>query len=391
MALEFHRTIIDRLPDPVLLLNEQGEVVGFNPAARVLIESEPELMTTLAPFVQAAAARVDIQPMRLNPDVPLILDGTRYAPWLMPTREEMALILLPDDAERGVRHQPIGSQPDVAFSSLLNAEMRQELHRVIDKLGAIGSGATGLRQEAQRMQQLLTTVDVMCTMLQHPQSVHGERLTLHELVLQALAQRRLSSSCLTQSGFTRTPGTRHFYGHTPWLLWTLDTLLAHMPLSMETGGRQLTLHLRHGDSSLVLSGGLRSPASPSSPLEASSAYNAFASMDFVDGKQRNELDASTRLALASRIVEYHGGYLNLDTDPSDATHPLRGFQLSMPLGRTPSTVLTATPGRWVPLGQAEMLARDLARLLPRRSANPPPALSDTERDMFVHLHAPTQN
>lgn len=388
MPLELHRSIINRLPDPVLLLSDEGAVVGFNPAARHLIESAPGLLDSLGPFIEAALDKVDIEPLRLAPELPLVLNGTRYAPWLMPTREDMALILLPDDTQPAIRHQGIGSQQDLAFSALLNAEMRQALRRATDKLIPLGAGSAELRVELERMQQLLTTIDVMCSLLQHPQSVHGERLTLHELVLQALAHRRLSSSCLTQSGFTRTPGTRHFYGHAPWLLWTLDTLLAFMPLAPGPGGRQLTLHLRHGDSSLVLSGGLRSATVPThAPREQAAS---FVTVDAIDGRQRGELDADTRLALATRIVDYHGGQLKLERDDSAPGHPLCGFQLSIPLGRMPPPVLTASPGRWVPLGQAEALARDLARLLPRRRTGLPP-LSDEERDMLAHLCEPPHN
>lgn len=390
MPLGIHRAIIDRLPDPVLILDEQGEVTGFNPAAGWLIEAAPDLMNTLAPLIQAALPQMNIQPLRLNPGSPLVLDGHHYAPWLMPTPEEIALILLPDDSGQGIRHQPIGTPQDVAFSTLLNSKLRQELRRVADKVSSFDAGATDLCLELQRTQQLLTTIDVMCSMLQHPQSVHGERLTLHELVLQALARRRFTSSCLTQSGVSRarTPGTRHFYGHALWLLWALDTLLALMPVTAESSGRQLALHLRHGDSFVVLSGELRAP--DKAPLNSAKQPADFVSVNAVDAKQRGELDADIRLALAEQIIEFHGGDLLVEKDDNAAAYPLCGFQLSMPLGRVPASVLTAAPGQWVPLSQAEALARDLAQLLPRRVSGRGP-LSQDEHDMLAHLCAPLQN
>lgn len=390
MPLEIHRAIIDRLPDPVLILDEQGEVTGFNPAARCLIEAAPDLMNTLTPFIQAAMPQMGIQPLRLNPGAPLVLDRHHYAPWLMPTREEIALILLPNDDGQGIRHQPIGTPQDVAFSTLLNAKLRQELRRVADQVSLFDSGSTDLGKELRRMQQLLSTIDVMCSMLQHPQSVHGERLTLHELVLQALARRGLASSCLTQSGVSRarTPGTRHFYGHARWLLWTLDTLLALMPVTAESSDHQLALHLRHGDSFVVLSGELRAPAQ--AHLNWAKHAARFVSADVVDAMQRSELDADMQLALATQVIEFHGGDLLFEKDGSEGAYLLCGFQLSMPLGRVPSSALTSAPGQWVPLSQAAALARDLAQLLPRRVSGRGP-LSQEEHDMLAHLYDPTQN
>lgn len=387
MPLELHRTIIDRLPAPVLLLNEQGEVVGFNPAARVLIESIPDLLDVLASCIRAAVARVDMEPLRLNPDPPLRLDGIRYTPWLMPALEEMALILLPEDVQQDIRHQAIGSKQDLAFSTLLNAEMLRTLRRVADQLRGPGAGSEEMLQELQHMQLLLTTIDVMCNLLQHPRSIYGERLNLQDLALQALAHRRLSS-CLKVTGQSGTPGTRQFYGHAPWLLWTLDTLLDLMSASEESAVRHLNLDLLHSDSALVLTGVSDLTFTPAA-AEANGPDD-FTRITTLNDRQRQVFDAGTRLALASRIVEYHGGQLKLERKCSDTARELHGFQLFMPLGRVPSPLLTATPGEWVPLSQAEALARDLARLLPRHRTGLD-SLSAEERDMLTHPCSHTCN
>lgn len=373
MTPRFNSILVERLSEAVVSLNAGGDIVNFNSAARPLLRYCFDILPQVRQELRATGGTPPLLPRPLPLTPRLSHQGQPLETWLCENGTGFILLFLP--AGNAVPHvaQNITTNSDLAFTSLIGAEIRHEIAALTEKMaaaeGKLPQEQKDFQQAAERLSRLLTVIDLLADTLQAPAFLESERLSLPTLLDEVLQQMPgpHGDYAINQELSDQPAQQGTLYGHAQWLKAAFRALLETLDANAPTHG-QMELRIRQNGSFIVLTGGYRhlqhqptkSRPAPSTPQQDPSAGGG--------GNSRTlRVDAGIRLAIARQIVELHGGQLRvLDVEGAPGMPGLiDGFTLVMPTGIPSQGRSPAICSQCIYPQQAKFLAQDLARLLPR--------------------------
>ena len=380
MMFNFDAKTLECLSDGVVLLDRNGQLTDFNRAAKPWL-----------PFYNNAAQRIQtIIKSRLRDKhcKPFVMDLFRVAEGA----GVAVKVLLCSDARDGFIllftpiREVVPKNTDVwkhnHILQLIGDEIRHGFTDIIRELESLIKGdpvasTATLQAHARDLRIMFAAMDQLSHLAQVDSMFPGQRLSVPELLTAAVAaipfshcdyyQQVAPGHCADELGVV--------YGSRSWLECAL-TALVH---GMEAGAprrSQIHLTLRQNGSFLVIT-------ARNSNGSNTRGADPLAAQEGNDPVLR--LAASTRVPLARRIIEMHGGKLQvqaMDSADADPSCGLESFTLQLPTG---SPVKPRTPDceNCVVHQQAAAYARDLAALIPAPTREA--AVSDEERALLATI------
>lgn len=373
MTPRFNSILVERLSEAVVSLNAGGDIVNFNSAARPLLRHCFDILPQVRQELRATGSAAPLLPRPLSLKPRLSYEGRSLETWLCESDAGFILLFLPAGNSIPPIAQNITTNRDLAFTSLIGAEIKNEIAALTEKMTAMAATATqeqnDFLQATERFSRLLSVIDLLSDTLQTPAFFESERLSLPTLLDAVLQQMPgpHGDYAINQELSDQSDQQGQVYGHAQWLKAAFRALLEALDANAPTHC-QIELRIRQNGSFIVLTGGycnLRHQAA------RSRQYPQTPPKDKTPGSDNGRtlrVDAGIRLAIARQIVELHGGQLRvLEVEDDTGTSGLiDGFTLVMPTGIPSQGRSPAICRQCIYPQQAKSLAQDLAHLLPKQ-------------------------
>lgn len=391
MFLDFDFQTLDKLSDGVVLVDRYGQVTDFNDAAKPWVSicmNAAERLARLIAGVQRnhtslpmcvdlfeqTDAETQPEPGPVLPDVHLCSDG----------KDGYALLFtLAQWPEPVTAVQSQG----VLQPHLIGDELRHELSEVIGEISAlrVHTGAVqlqGLRRHARHLRAMFTSIDEVSRLADTHSMVPGERTSVLDLLEDTVARLAFHQREYSIQASCDRPAESLglVYGNAKWLRCALTGLLE----SLEDGNpRRCRIALKVGQNADFLVLSARPEPEWDAPVSTTDVPGAATIAVPRDEFAGLRLASSVRVPLARRIVEMHGGQLDvLQAGPEKSNGGITGFTLQLPTGGPVNQRSKACENCLVNQ-QAALYARDLAALMPAFSRDA--EVSDAERCMLLGI------
>lgn len=374
MFLNFDLKTLDKMSDGVVLIDRYGQVTDFNDAAK------PWVKHCLNAAERLAVLLASVQ--RENTRLPLHVDmfGSSDAETVPEAGPVLPEVHLCNDGQDGyallftLMRWPapvvgLMSQGE-AQSHLIGDDVRHELSELIREIAAVRA-STGvprlheLRQHAQHLRAMFTSIDELSRLAEVDALVPGERLSVVDLLQQSIAGLtfRHCDYSIQAAGDTQVEPLGLVYGSAKWLLCALQGLFEGLEEGSPRNSR-IALTVRQNGGFLILS------ARPTTEVEGLPHLNAMqianASAMQADHCAALRLASTVRVPLARRILEMHGGQLEVQLAELGSVPPcagITGFTLQLPTG-SPVNLRSKACENCLVNQQAAIYARDLVALMP---------------------------
>jgi len=393
MFLNFDIKTLDKMSDGVVLIDRYGQVTDFNDAAKPWVKhcmNGAEMLSVLLASVQRKNSRLPLQVDLFGssdaetvpeagpvlPEVHLCNDGQDgYALLFTLTRWPTPVVGL------------VSQGP--AQSHLIGDDVRHELSDLIREIATVRAN-TGvprlneLRQHAQHLRAMFTSIDELSRLTEVDAMVPGERMSVMDLLQQTISGLtfRHCEYGIQAPGDTQVEPLGLVYGSAKWLLCALQGLIEGLEDGTPRNSR-IALTMRQNGGFLVLSA---RPASEVDGLQHLDATQMATASTVQTGHcAALRLASTVRVPLARRIVEMHGGQLDVQQAELGSA-PLRagitGFTLQLPTG-SPANLRSQACENCLVNQQLALYARDLAELMPHVSKEN--EVSDEERYLLLRI------
>lgn len=382
MTLGLNSKLQQGMLEGVILLNGQGQVMDFNPAAlpwlHCAMGATQQLRHHIDMVVQGGASLPEIaeclhmtDPVLVSHKVYLCEAGT----------EGYALFIAEPEIRASV---PAMAQADTDFFRLLCAESRHQLSQVCELLhGATGSAFPGHESAAvaqfDRLSRLLVAFDQLSRLHRPDAFTLGDRLSVASLLDDVLKEMP-SPACeyqIRSPEGERTQLQSPVYGDAGWLKCMFNTLLGAIGESAPSHSKVEIRVRQSGRYSVVSSHYTHRTCAPGT--------GGGCGLGNANGVLH--LDTDIGIQIASRIAEMHGGQLAITgLDPSPADEAVRGiesFTLLLPTSAPAQSGESPACKLCIAKLQTEKYATDLASLMPSRPDGS--EMSEAELQMLAHI------
>ena len=357
MFLKFDADTLEALSEGVVMLNHQGVIVDFNRAAKPWLP----VCNKAAVEIKAAVSRV----VRNHIKTPLVMDlpGTdaafRSANDVRLCENGQTGFLLLITQKRLIPAAVNDTDQSNGVCQLMVDAVRHALTELLCELGAIRNAEAlaalaPLEAHVLHVRSLFVAMDQLARLDQLSSMYPGNRLSVPDLLSTAIG-------FITQGhcDYYKDLSSGEFgpvYGRTSWIACALTALLEGMEAGApRRSGINLTVRQNGGFVTISARNSSGSNLGGSIPFQSEGVNDAIL-----------QLVASTRIPLARRIVEMHGGMVHvteLDAENADKSFALESFTLQLPTGLSVAPHTGACKNCPVNL-QTEAYAFDLAALTP---------------------------
>jgi hypothetical protein len=364
MDLTLDMALLDGLRDGVVLLNRAGQITDFNRAARPWLKAFADAQTRLADQIDYRIRHKTTGPVAIQPfdlvDPPaealrihLCSNGPHdYALFVAPAQYEL----------------PLGTRMEATtgFFGLLGEEIRHEIthwRAELDRVAGLGPTPDigGLSVCSQRLSRLFVAFEQLSSTSRDDLPGQSERLSLMTLTQETLSAmpRRRADYALTVAPGGSTQQHGMLYGKPELLRCALSGLLESLDDGAPPHSR-IELHVRQSGRYVVLHSRFVGGVNP----------RAMAPVPARGGGAGLHVTGDIRLPMARRIIELHGGQLNIEAfdDAPAGRHQrdaIAGFMLVLPTGAVSPSLLQRECAECPATRQAEAYAHDLASLMTR--------------------------
>lgn len=367
MRLNFDMSMLNRMNEPVMLLDRHARCIGSNRAAQDWLPAHKVAEPTLKRWID--------EEIQGQTRLPVAIDsfwgkGLAQVPryqnaWLCKNGpKEYAILIEPLGASaRRTTAEPKRTDGDQNFVRLMAGPAQHLLERLHYLLEEQNGGALGgahlqqLLRHTAMAGRMLHDITGLCELLDRDEVFSDERLNVHSLVMETLQGDKLRGVAAHIIP-ANDPGIT-VYGARPWLRYALTTLfeavLAHAPADND-----LQVSIRQLGDFVVVRGGITLSRDPSArsnlprPTQHSRALvDPFASQ--------------VSMVLCRRIVALHGAQLKLESmdfgHPEDGSTSVESFTLTLMTGAPVNERSRTSCAQCRHVLQEQAYAQDLAHLI----------------------------
>lgn len=369
MNLNIDSLLLERMVEGVFFLNEEGQITDFNRASRPWLTGCANVAPQLEQLIKQVVSGAILAPVNVS---------ALFQPWTSADPVDVYLCKS-DPLGYALVFLPLLRQTAAAVSSgsgkgqvftLLGEELRHEMtvlrgHLARLSLGHMSDVDTVIRQ-SERLSRYFVAMDQLSQLSDRNALFQDSRLFLSDLIDEVLMEVSLPKGGYlveTEPGdLPAKPGA--LYGDAGWLKCALRGLFEGIGEKAPLHS-QIRIRLRENGGFVVLNGSFAQSVPTKRAASLEPACPQTVSL---------RTDADTRLPICRRIVELHGGLLEITPIHTDnaGEHPtgFDAFTMTLPLGSSAQGRSQSECVSCLFFKQAELYARDMASLMPPRRSSP---------------------
>ena len=365
MNLNIDSLLLERMFEGVIFLNGKGQITDFNRASRPWLKCCASVVPQLDQLIKQVAKGAISAPVNVTESFPPWTSADPVDVYLYKSDPlGYALVFLPllRQATAPVSN---GSGKGNVFT-LLGEEIRHEMTILRGQLANATQGhtpdANTVIRQSDRLSRLLVAMDQLSQLSCVDALFQGSRLSLIDLIDEVLIEiPRPKGGYLVDpelGDIPAKPGV--LYGDAGWLKCALRGLFEGIGEGAPPAS-QIQLRVRQSGGFVVLKGDF----AKSAPVKRAARLKSVAPLT-----TSLRTDADTRLPICRRVVELHGGQLEITQMHNDNAdeHPtgFDAFTVTLPLGNSAQANSQSGCASCRFSEQAEWYARDMASLMPPR-------------------------
>jgi hypothetical protein len=367
MFFNFDTDTLEALSEGVVLLDRNGQITDFNESAKPFL--------TICNKASEKIKSLVISTMRENTKKPTLVD-------VLPAQEASNFahdVRLCSDGKNGFAllftKKRFAVDTDTHLwqknniLQMMGDDIRHDFTEIIQEFDSIMNtpGSTPLESltaRAQHLRSMFVAMDQLSRLAQVSSMDPGDRISVPDILSSAIAALQYSHCDYHKdvgAGLS-AKDVGAVYGSASWIRCALTGLLQGMEIGAPRRS-QINLTVRQNGSFLTISAKNTIASHQRSPSTCQAE---------LANETKLHLVASTRVPLARRIIEMHGGTLrvtDLDPENTDRTFAIESFTLQLPTGR-PFNSHAESCDNCIFSHQAMAYAVDLALMTP---STPQPA------------------